>query len=118
MSRISTTASGKAGGLYQRQSSADNGKNGSLKSESDELDQGGEPLLAALNTVSNYVQSISREVHLHVDNTTGEQRVSIVDSATGQTIRYVPANELMDLSRHIAAKSNDPIKGLLVKSKA
>lgn len=78
----------------------------------------GDSLLAAVNTVSNYVQSISREVHLYVDNTTGSQRVSVVDSTTGQTIRHIPSDEVMKLSRDISTRSSDPIKGLLVKGKA
>ena len=114
MSRISTTSSRRASSLYKRQSSADNGNNESP----DDEEKGGDPLLAAVNTVSNYVQSISREVHLYVDNSSGDHRVSIVDSSIGQVIRRVPAKELMDLSRHIANRNNDPIKGLLVKSKA
>jgi uncharacterized FlaG/YvyC family protein len=118
MSRILTTSSRGASASYERQSSTGNGKDGSSAAHQDEVVKAGDPLLNAVNTVSKYVQSISREVHLYVDDSTGNQRVSIVDSSTGQTIRHVPAKELMDLSRHILIKSSDPIKGLLVKSEA
>lgn len=78
----------------------------------------GESLVAAISNVSSYVQNISREVHLYVDESAGQRRVSVVDSSTGQTIRDIPQKELLTLSRHISDQVSDPIKGLIVKSKA
>lgn len=80
--------------------------------------EGGDTLIEAVNNVSSYVQNTSREVHLYVDEKSGERQVSIVDSRTGQTIRHIPPEEVMTISRHIASHASDPIKGLLVKSKA
>lgn len=75
-------------------------------------------LLEAVNNVSSYVQNTSREVHVYVDEDSGDRQVSIVDSRTGQIIRHLPADEVLALSRHIASHASDPIKGMLVKSKA
>ena len=75
-------------------------------------------LLEAVSNVSSYVQNTSREVHLYVDEASGDHQVSVVDSRTGQTIRHIPADEVLTMSRHIASHASDPIKGLLVKSKA
>lgn len=75
-------------------------------------------LTEAISNVSGYVQNISREVHLYVDDTSGDPRVSVVDSSSGKTIRDIPQRELMTMSRHINAQVSDPIKGLIVKSKA
>ncbi len=108
----------QAGASYKRQSLADTGNDEPSSDDQDSLPLTGDSLLAAVNTVSNYVQSISREVHLYVDKSEGGQQISVVDSATGQTIRHIPAKEVMALSRHISSKSSDPIKGLLVKSQA
>jgi len=107
-----------AGASYDRQALADTGKDGSSSDDQADHPSNGDSLLAAVNTVSTYVQSTSREVHLYVDSSSGGQQISVVDSATGQTIRNIPANEVMALSRHISSKSSDPIKGLLVKSQA
>lgn len=118
ISKIPTTSSGRASTSYKRQSVADTGNSTDSKTDSSLDGEHPNSLLAAVNTVSNYVQSISREVHLYVDDSTGLQRVTVVDSHTGQTIRHIPAAELKAISRHISAKSADPIKGLLVKSEA
>ncbi|XOV88286.1 MAG: flagellar protein FlaG [Pseudomonadota bacterium] len=75
-------------------------------------------LLAAVNNVSSYVQNISREVHLYVDDSGGDTLVTVVDSRSGRTIRQVPPYEIISISRQISAHRSDPIKGLLFKSEA
>ncbi|MCB1692371.1 MAG: flagellar protein FlaG [Pseudomonadales bacterium] len=114
ISRISKSREGGRITNNQRQSLPQDGK---LSPGPQDVDKSSS-LLAAVNNVSNYVQNISREVHLYVDEADGECKVTIVDSSTGRTIRHIPPHEVMSISRHIDARANDPIKGLIVKSKA
>lgn len=72
--------------------------------------------MSAVSNVSTYVQNISREVHLYVDESEGDCQVTVVDSSTGHTLRKIPPDEMLALSRQIDAKISDPLKGLLVKN--
>ncbi len=72
--------------------------------------------MSAVNNVSSYVQNISREVHLYVDESDGGCQVTVVDSSTGHTLRQIPPDEMLALSRQIDAKISNPLKGLLVKN--
>ena len=69
----------------------------------------------AFSNVSNYLQNINREIHLHVDDE-GSHAVSVVDSASGRTLRMIPPHEVLKISSHISSKIDDPIKGLLLKN--
>ncbi len=100
--------------LSKRQSQEDIGKYSPPDTDQDNEDT----LLEAVNKVSSYVQSTSREVHLYVDESSGDRQVTVVDSHTGQTIRHIPPEEVMMISRHISSQASDPLKGMLVKSKA
>jgi uncharacterized FlaG/YvyC family protein len=101
----------------RRQGSSGSGKYSSFRTRA-EGDKVSSSLLAAVNNVSSYVQKISREIHLYVDENDGDPVVSVVESDSGRTIRKIPANEVLTISRHIDAEISDPIKGLLVKSEA
>ncbi len=117
ISRIHSPLSKRASSSYKRQELADSG-NSTSGSDGPASEESPDSLLSAVKTVSTYVQATSRDVHLYVDDSTGRQEVTVVDSATGQTIRHIPVDEVMQLSKHIASNSSDPIKGLLVRSKA
>lgn len=72
----------------------------------------------AFSNVSNYLQNINREIHLHVDDSMGMYAVSVVDRASGRTLRTIHPHEVVKISSHISSNINDPIKGLLLKNKA
>ena len=72
----------------------------------------------AFSNVSNYLQNINREIHLHIDNSMGTYAVSVVDRASGRTLRTIPPREVVRISSHISSNISDPIKGLLLKNKA
>ena len=77
-----------------------------------------ESLMSALDNVTNYVQNISREIHFDVDAGAVTGKVTVVDSASGRTIRQIPAREVLEMSRDISNRVSDPIKGMLFRDKA
>ena len=77
-----------------------------------------ESLMSAIDNVTNYVQNVSREIHFDVDAGAVTGKVTVVDSATGRTIRQIPALEVLEMSRDISNRVSDPIKGMLLRDKA
>ena len=77
-----------------------------------------ESLMSAIDNVTNYVQNVSREIHFDVDAGAVTGKVTVVDSATGRTIRQIPAREVLEMSRDISNRVSDPIKGMLLRDKA
>ena len=52
------------------------------------------------------------ELRFSIDKDTGASVVKIVDQETGETLRQIPAQEMLEI-----AKSIDQMKGLLVRQK-
>lgn len=76
----------------------------------------------ALKSVSGYVQNISRELNFSVDEDLNRSIVTVLDEETGEIIRQIPSEEMLELARHIseAEESGDskPSKGLLFQGDA
>jgi len=76
----------------------------------------------ALKSVSGYVQNISRELNFSVDDEHNRSFVTVLDEVTGEVIRQIPSEEMMELARHIsdAQESGDkqPSKGILFSGDA
>ena len=81
------------------------------------LQTGGEALNLAVDMISDYVQNITRDIHIVIDESSREPAIRVLDSSTGGIIRELSVGEVMGLSRQISAGNPDPIKGLLVDSK-
>jgi flagellar protein FlaG len=58
-------------------------------------------------------QKALNELRFSVDESTGISIVRIVDQKTGETLRQIPSQEMLEI-----AKSIDEMKGLLVKQQA
>jgi len=72
----------------------------------------------AVKTVSGYVQNITRELNFKVDEKLGKAVVTVVDQATGDVIRQIPSEDMLELSRNLADIRERSAKGLLFKGDA
>ena len=63
----------------------------------------------ANKTMQSYANS---ELHFTIDNETGISTVKIIDKETGEVIRQIPSQEMIDI-----AKSIDQMRGALIKQR-
>jgi flagellar protein FlaG len=75
-----------------------------------------ESVKEAVSDISDYVQNISRELQFQIDEAIDRTIITVVDKETGDTIRQIPSEEVIQLARHIAENGPDPVKGLLINS--
>jgi flagellar protein FlaG len=57
----------------------------------------------AVKHLNEAVQSIRRELEFSIDDESGRTIVKVLDSETGDVIRQMPAEEALEVSRHIKA---------------
>jgi flagellar protein FlaG len=72
-----------------------------------------EQVRQVVQNLSDYVQSFKRDLQFSVDRGSGRTVIRVVDSTSGETIRQIPSEELLDIAR--ALGSGD---GALLKTKA
>ena len=68
---------------------------------------------AAVKQVASAIQSKASDLRFSIDNDTGKTIVRITDQKTGEMIRQIPSEELVEI-----AKSLDKVQGLLFMQKA
>ena len=59
----------------------------------------------AAKQIDSYLKSIGREVEFRVDEGTGRTVVTVRETATGDVIRQIPNEEVLQLARRFAAGS-------------
>jgi flagellar protein FlaG len=72
----------------------------------------------AVKTVAGYVQNIARELNFSVDESLGKTIVTVLDQATGDVIRQIPTEDMLELSRNLSEIRERSAKGLLFKGDA
>ena len=123
-SEIAITNGMPKAGNVTRLSSAESGK------ERQEMSGGGkvspqkvgpevtrETVMEAVSDISDYVQNISRELQFQIDDDIGSTIITVLDRTTGDIIRQIPSEEVVQLARYIAENGSDSSKGLLLDSK-
>jgi uncharacterized FlaG/YvyC family protein len=70
----------------------------------------------AVSQLNKSVQNVRRELQFSVDEETGRVVVRVIDAVAGETIRQIPAEELLQLARHF--KDNGTVGGNLLKVRA
>ncbi|HWK54174.1 MAG TPA: flagellar protein FlaG [Hyphomicrobiales bacterium] len=107
-------------GDAMRQSLADTGKflPDDTPQDEDPEEAKRQELQQAFQQVAGYVQNLARELHFHIDETLGTTVVTVVDGNTGTVIRQLPAEELLEISRSLAALRDKHAKGLLFRGDA
>ncbi len=78
-----------------------------------ELDQ-------AVKNVSGYVQNITRELNFSIDEELDRPVVTVLDEDSGEIIRQIPSEEMLELARNISdfkdKSSTQGVKGVLFQS--
>jgi flagellar protein FlaG len=74
-------------------------------------------LAQVVSSITNYVQSISRDLEFQVDDVTGGTIINVFDSKTETLIRQIPSEEVVAMARYLDAYAPDPLKGLLLDGK-
>lgn len=72
----------------------------------DELDE-------AVRNISGYVQNISRELNFRVDEELGRTVVTVSDRESGELIRQIPSEEMLEIARSVARLKEKRAKGIL-----
>ncbi|PSU71170.1 flagellar biosynthesis protein FlaG [Photobacterium phosphoreum] len=55
-----------------------------------------------IKQIEQVLQHVNRSLQFHVDDDSGEHIATIVDNKTGEVIRQVPAQELLELNKNLA----------------
>ena len=89
--------------------------NETLGSNATELDQ-------AIENVAGYVQNIARDINFSVDADTNKHVVTVTDQFSGEVIRQIPNEEMLEISKSLEdaqRRSSDKVhKGLLFEGDA
>ncbi len=72
----------------------------------------------AVKNLSGYVQNITRELNFSIDQELGKTVVTVVDELSGDVIRQIPSEEMLELTRRLADAREKNIKGLLFSGDA
>lgn len=68
---------------------------------------------AAVRAVKEFIQPMASNLAFELDDDTGRTIVKITDASSGELIRQIPSEEMLEI-----AKALDRLQGLLVKQKA
>ena len=68
---------------------------------------------AAVKAVKDFIQPMASNLAFEMDEDTGRTVVKITDASSGELIRQIPSEEMLEI-----AKALDRLQGLLVKLKA
>ncbi len=75
-----------------------------------------EQLLQAVERVQEQVQSVRRDLQFKLDEESGKTVIKVLDSQTGETIRQIPSEEMLQISRALSEAmeelSEDPSEQL------
>ena len=95
----------------ERQDVAESGKI-SPQTEVSEVTR--EEVAEAVSDISDYIQTISRELQFQVDDHLGSTIITVTDKETDEVIRQIPSKEIVAMARYIAENAPDPVRGLLM----
>ncbi len=80
-----------------------------------ELDQ-------AVKNLSGYVQNVTRELNFSIDEELHRPVVTVLDKETGEVIRQIPTEEMLELSKHVSESQEKlpsaGLKGVLFRGDA
>ena len=72
-----------------------------------------ETVEAAANKIQSFVSSMSRDLNIFVDSSSGKAVIRVVDPQSSETVRQIPGEEALRLARTI-----DYLSSMLVNQKA
>lgn len=68
---------------------------------------------AAVARINDFVQEVQRDLRFSVDDATGRTVVKVIDSATEQVVRQIPADEILAIAENLEA-----LQGVLFRGEA
>jgi flagellar protein FlaG len=76
-------------------------------------------LAQATRDISEYIQTVSRNLDIAVDDELGRTVITVLDAKTDEVVRQIPSEEIMAIARFLRAQqaesaASDPVRGLLV----
>ena len=103
----------------QRQVIAEGGKVLPAVQQSDkQAEERRKELSNAIRKVSGYVQNITRELNFTVDEELGRTVVTVIDENTGDVIRQIPSEDMLELAKNLAEIKERTTRGLLFRGDA
>lgn len=70
--------------------------------------------LQAVEKISEFTQSVSRDLEFKVDVSSGTSVVTVRDRATDEVIRQMPSEEVIAMARFIAEQAPDSAVGIFM----
>lgn len=67
-------------------------------------------LTEAVSHINDYVQSVQRNLQFTVDQASGKDVVTVIDSQSQEVIRQLPSEEALELARRLAANKEDGVQ--------
>ena len=64
----------------------------------------------AVSQINDYVQNLQRNLQFTVDEESGRDVVTVIDSQSEEVIRQIPSEEVLELSRRLAAIKDDGVQ--------
>ena len=103
----------------QRQAVAESGKVLPAVQQTDKhAEERRKELNNAVRNVSGYVQNITRELNFSVDEELGRTVVTVIDETSGDVIRQIPSEDMLELAKNLAEIKERTTKGLLFRGDA
>lgn len=117
VNRIQKSGAGEA--VAERQTFAESGKVLPAMQQSEkDVEERRKELQNAIRNVSGYVQNITRELNFSVDEELGKTIVRVIDENTGDVIRQIPSEDMLQLAKNLAEIKERTTKGLLFRGDA
>jgi len=69
-----------------------------------------EKLQVAVSQINDYVQNLQRNLQFTVDEVTGKDVVTIIDSESKEVIRQLPSEEALELARRLAENRENGVQ--------
>jgi len=102
-----------------RQFTADGGKETPSIIEADKPAKANKKeITQAAKDIFGYVQNITRELNFSVDEELGKTVITVIDDETGDVIRQIPNEDILQLAREIANMKDSTSTGILFKGDA
>lgn len=78
--------------------------------EKEQASKQAENLQGAVSQINDYVQNLQRNLQFTVDEATGKDVVTVIDTVSEEVIRQIPSEEALELARRLAANKEDGIQ--------
>ena len=69
-----------------------------------------ENLQVAVSQINDYVQNLQRNLQFTVDEESGKDVVTVIDSQSEEVIRQIPSEEALELARRLATNKEEGVQ--------